>query len=144
MRDGNVYGNDLPEDPLQKPAQPLPSKVSLVSRGRFVRDYLERHGEATQVELCNEYKRYCQEKWAGWGIKVPRYLKTTYHSFAMFFNTLRALGWVEPSGREEPSQLQERSPEAPSKVYYRLTQKGLEASIWAWSDPFKVLYPDTR
>jgi len=51
--------------------------------------------------------------------------KTTccrYHSFVVYFSTLQRLGWVEATGREEPSAFQEHYPDGQPRRYYRLTQ----------------------
>ena len=33
-----------------------------------------------------------------------------FHSFVVYFSTLQRLGWVEPTGREEPSSFQDHYP----------------------------------
>jgi len=63
-----------------------------------------------------------------------------YHSFVVYFSTLRRLGWVEPTGYEEPSSFQDNYPPGPSRIYYRLTQAGLGAGDAAWSNPQLTLY----
>ena len=63
-----------------------------------------------------------------------------YHSFVVYFSTLRRLGWVEPSGYEEPSSFQDNYPPGPSRIYYRLTQAGLDAGDTAWANPHLTLY----
>jgi hypothetical protein len=63
-----------------------------------------------------------------------------YHSFVVYFSTLRRLRWVEPSGYEEPSAFQDNYPPGPSRIYYRLTQAGLEAGDAAWANPHLTLY----
>ncbi len=63
-----------------------------------------------------------------------------YHSFIVYFSTLRRLGWVELTGREEPSAFQDHYPPGPSRKYYRLTQAGREAGDAAWSNPHSTLY----
>jgi hypothetical protein len=65
-----------------------------------------------------------------------------YHSFLMYFGVLKRLGWVEETGQTETSTLQDNFLEAPSRVYYRLTQKGREASDEFWSNPLFTLYPE--
>lgn len=65
-----------------------------------------------------------------------------YHSSVMYFSVLKRLGWVEATGETEPSTLQGKYTEAPSRVYYRLTKKGMEASEKEWSNPLFALYPD--
>jgi hypothetical protein len=69
--------------------------------------------------------------------------KTTgarFHSFVVYFANLQRLGWVEETGREEPSEFQEHYPPGPSRRYYRLTNAGKAASEAAWSNPLATLY----
>jgi hypothetical protein len=69
--------------------------------------------------------------------------KTTscrYHSFIVYFSNLQRLGWVEPTGREEPSTFQEHYPPGPPRRYFRLTNAGKAASEAAWSNPQFALY----
>jgi hypothetical protein len=63
-----------------------------------------------------------------------------YHSFVVYFSTLRRLGWVELAGREEPSAFQSNYPPGQPRKYYRLTQAGREAGDAAWSNPHSTLY----
>ncbi len=63
-----------------------------------------------------------------------------YHSFVVYFSNLHRLGWVEPSGREEPSAFQGNYPPAPPRRYYRLTPAGWQASEYAWANPRMTLY----
>ena len=63
-----------------------------------------------------------------------------YHSFVVYFSTLQRLGWVESTGREEPSSFQEHYPPGQPRRYYRLTKSGRDASDAAWSNPHLVLY----
>jgi hypothetical protein len=65
-----------------------------------------------------------------------------YHSFLMYFGVLKRLGWVEETGEAEASTLRDNFPEAPSRIYYRLTRKGREASDEFWSNPLFTLYPE--
>ena len=72
--------------------------------------------------------------------------KTTgcrYHSFVVYFSNLQRLGWVEFTGREEPSAFQDHYPPGPSRKYYRLTRAGREASDTAWADPLCALYGES-
>jgi hypothetical protein len=63
-----------------------------------------------------------------------------YHSFVVSFSNLQRLGWVEPSGIEEPSAFQDNYPPGPPRKYFRLTEAGREASDAAWSNPRLALY----
>ena len=69
--------------------------------------------------------------------------KTTscrYHSFVVYFSNPQRLGWVEFTGREEPSAFQEHHPEGQPRKYFRLTQDGLNASDDDWANPHRALY----
>jgi hypothetical protein len=63
-----------------------------------------------------------------------------YHSFVVYFSTIQRLGWVEPTGMEEPSAFQDNYPPGPPRRYYRLTTSGRAASEPAWSNPHFTLY----
>jgi len=67
----------------------------------------------------------------------------TYHSFIVYFSNLRRLGWVEFTGKEEPSAFQDHYPPGPPRRYYRLTKAGREASDAAWADPLFALYGES-
>ena len=66
-----------------------------------------------------------------------------YHSFVVYFSNLQRLGWVEFSGKEEPSAFQDHYPPGPPRKYYRLTRAGREASDAAWADPLFALYGES-
>ena len=63
-----------------------------------------------------------------------------FHSFVVYFSNIQRLGWVEATGREEPSAFQEHYPPGPPRRYFRLTEAGRGASETAWSNPFSALY----
>ena len=65
-----------------------------------------------------------------------------YHSFQRYFHQLKQLGWVEFTRKEEKSSIQEHYPDAPPRKYYRLTQKGIKAPDYEWSNPQLALYPE--
>jgi len=74
--------------------------------------------------------------------KIPhKYTRMRYHSFLVYFGMLKRLGWVEPTGETETSALQDNYPTGPSRIYYRLTKKGREATMPEWSNPLFTLYP---
>jgi hypothetical protein len=62
------------------------------------------------------------------------------HSFVTYFSTIQKLGWVEFTGREEPSAFQEHHPEGQPRKYFRLTQAGINASDDDWANPHRALY----
>jgi len=91
--------------------------------------------------------------------RIPQRLsKVRSHSFYRYFHLLKQLGWVEPTGEEEgsfmggmPGARVERTPEGTTLVevpqprrFYRLTAKGREASLIAWSDPLQAVYAYPR
>ena len=63
-----------------------------------------------------------------------------YHSFVVYFSTLRRLGWVEPSGYQESSAFQSNYPSGQPRVYYRLTNTGTSAADTQWANPQSALY----
>ena len=63
-----------------------------------------------------------------------------YHSFVTYFSTLHRLGWVEPSGKIEPSSFQGSYPAGQPRIYYRLTAPGRAASDDEWRNPRLTLY----
>jgi hypothetical protein len=68
--------------------------------------------------------------------------KCRYHSFQRYFHWLKQLGWVEFTGKEEKSSIQENYPDAPPRKYYRLSPKGVVAPDSQWSNPQLTLYPE--
>jgi len=63
-----------------------------------------------------------------------------FHSFIVYFSNIQRLGWVEATGREEPSTFQEHYPPGPPRKYFRLTKAGREASDADWANPLRALY----
>jgi hypothetical protein len=64
------------------------------------------------------------------------------YGFTRYFGHLKRLGWVEETGRTEPSGLQDDYPPAPSRVYYRITDAGRKATLAEVSNPIRLLYPN--
>jgi hypothetical protein len=63
-----------------------------------------------------------------------------FHSFIVYFSTIRRLGWVQPTGHEEPSSFQDHYPPGPPRRYFRLTDAGRTAPETAWANPQRALY----
>ncbi len=63
-----------------------------------------------------------------------------FHSFITYFSDLQRLGWVEATGKEEPSAFQDNYPPGPPRKYYRLTEAGRQAGDAAWANPHLALY----
>jgi len=77
--------------------------------------------------------------------RIPyKLLKMRYSSFTRYFGHLKRLGWVEETGKTEPSAIQDDYPPAPPRVYYRLTEAGRRASMAEISDPVMTLYNYSR
>jgi hypothetical protein len=77
--------------------------------------------------------------------RIPyKLLKMRYSSFTRYFGHLKRLGWVEETGKTEPSAIQDDYPPAPPRVYYRLTETGQKASMAEVSDPLMTLYHYSR
>jgi DNA-binding PadR family transcriptional regulator len=75
--------------------------------------------------------------------RIPyKLFKCRYHSFQRYFHWLKQLGWVEFTGKEETASMQDFCPEAPPRRYYRLTEKGINAPDYEWSNPQLTLYPE--
>ena len=77
--------------------------------------------------------------------RIPYKLtKMRYASFTRYFGHLKRLGWVEETGKTEPSAIQDDYPSAPPRVYYRLTEAGRKAKDSQISDPLMTLYHYSR
>jgi hypothetical protein len=77
--------------------------------------------------------------------RIPyKLLKMRYSSFTRYFGHLKRLGWVEETGKTEPSAFQDDYPPAPSRVFYRLTASGEKATAHQISDPVMTLYQYSR
>ena len=50
--------------------------------------------------------------------------------------------WVIPTDKTEASAIQDNYPDAPERVYYRLTKVGMQAGEDLWSNPLFTLYPE--
>jgi len=77
--------------------------------------------------------------------RIPQRLtRMRYPSFTKYFRHLKGLGYVEESGREEPSLVQLSYPPAPPRRYFRLTEAGKKATTEELSDPIMTLYKYPR
>jgi hypothetical protein len=77
--------------------------------------------------------------------RIPYKLhKMRYASFTRYFGHLKRLNWVEESGFTEPSSIQDDYPPAPSRVFYRLTKAGWQATPEEIADPVQTLYHYSR
>jgi len=84
-----------------------------------------------------------QERLQRYLSRIPYKLtKMRYSSFCRYFGHLKRLGWVEETGKTEPSGIQDLYPPAPSRVYYRLTEAGKRATLAEVSNPLRLLYPE--
>ncbi len=95
-----------------------------------------RHGQSAFTE--QEYNQLFEHYLS----RIPYKLtKMRYASFTRYFGHLKRLGWVEETGKTEPSAIQGDYPEAPSRVFYRLTETGWKATPDQVSNPVRALYP---
>ena len=86
------------------------------------------------IEEAEERTRYYLER-------IPYKLtRMRYPSFTRYFSHLKRLGYVEETGKEEPSLVQESYQPAPPRRYYRLTDAGRKATMAELSDPIMTLY----
>jgi len=86
------------------------------------------------IEEAEERTQYYLER-------IPYKLtRMRYASFTRYFAHLKRLGYVEETGREEPSLVQQSYPPAPPRRYYRLTEAGKTATMAELSDPIMTLY----
>ena len=70
-------------------------------------------------------------------------VKARYHSFRRYFHYLKQLKWVELTGEEEVSVLQDvtdHHPAAHPRKLYRLTREGIQAPDEDWSNPQRLIY----
>jgi|GEM_PF-217638 len=76
--------------------------------------------------------------------RIPyKLVKARYHSFRRYFHYLKQLEWVELTGEEERSILQEETDDhhdAHPRKLYRLTREGIEAPDEDWSNPQRLIY----
>lgn len=93
------------------------------------------------VEEAEERLRYYFDR-------IPyKFTRMKYSSFTRYFSHLKRLGWVEETGVEERSAIQEpapgvTNPEGKPRVYYRLTDAGWKATPEEMSNPIRTLYPN--
>ena len=86
------------------------------------------------IEEAEERTKYYLER-------IPHKLtRMRYASFTRYFSHLKRLGYVEETGKEEPSLVQESYPPAPPRRYYRLTEAGKTAATEELLDPIMTLY----
>jgi hypothetical protein len=74
-----------------------------------------------------------------------KFTRMRYHSFLKYFGTLKKLGGVvEVTSETETSAMQDHFPQAPDRVYYRLTEAGYKATDEEWSNPLFTMYLEIR
>lgn len=76
--------------------------------------------------------------------RIPyKLVKSRYHSFRRYFHYLKQLDWVELTGGEEVSVMQDvtgHHPDSHPRKLYRLTREGIEATEEDWSNPQRLIY----
>ena len=112
------------------------AKVTARERAeRIISDKVVKKVDVSEAEAEDIYQRELK--------KVSRkFSHMRYHSFLMYFGVLKKLNWVEGTGISEDSGIQDNYSNAPSRIYYRLTQEGKAAGDELWSNPLFTLYPE--
>lgn len=108
--------------------------------GRFIKKYLEKHGEASAADvyhaLSEELNRLNKERIE---IGEKPFRRPNYSSFSRYFHWFLILRLIERTGKIEPAIydfLHER-------VFYRLTEKG-RTEEEMWLDPVRAAHPELR
>jgi hypothetical protein len=102
---------------------------------KIISDKVVKKVDVSEAEADDIYQRELK--------KISRkFTHMRYHSFLMYFGVLKKLHWVERAGQVESSGIQDNISNAPSRIYYRLTQEGKAAGDELWSNPLFTLYPD--
>ena len=80
--------------------------------------------------------------------RIPyKLVKSRYHSFRRYFHYLKQLKWVELTGVEEISVMQDvtgHHPASHPRKLYRLTREGIAAPDEHWSNPQRLIYSMIR
>jgi hypothetical protein len=101
---------------------------------RIISDMVVKGADVTEEEAEKIYQSELKKVFR-------KFTHIRYHSFLMYFGVLKRLGWVDVTGETEASGIQDNYHNAPSRIYYRLTEKGKEAGDELWSNPLFTLYP---
>ena len=111
-------------------------------RRAYARDAVAYENEERVREGKEPYSREEYEERLQWHLnRIPYKLhRARYYSFWKYFNELKALGFIEPTGETETSEVQWRTPEAAPRVFYRISKKGKEAPWMDWHYPLVTLY----
>jgi hypothetical protein len=108
--------------------------------GRFIRGYLEEHGEACVADiyyaLSNHIEKLNKER-IGIGLSPLR--RPNYSSFARYFHWFLVLKLVERIDKKEPAIY----PFLRHRQFYILTALGRE-EVKAWEDPVRTAHPEFR
>ena len=83
----------------------------------IISDMVVKGADVTEEEAEKIYQRELK--------KISRkFTHMRYHSFLMYFGVLKTLEWVEKTGKLKTSAFRTTIHDAPSRMYYRLTQEG--------------------
>jgi hypothetical protein len=112
----------------------------------YAEDITAREDEA---RVKNGLPAYSPEEYAervDWHFRrIPyKLVKSRYHSFRRYFHYLKQLQWVELTGVEEVSVMQDvtgHHPDTHPRKLYRLSREGIEAPDEDWSNPQRLIYP---
>ena len=130
------------------PVERKRGRKSLVNLGLFIKDYLIEYSQACQQDIHSAYRNKLRSMYEAVSRRYTRHSGMTYHSFTRYFQFIKRLGFVEKTGEVEESMLQVDYHKAyPNKdiqyprTFYKLTDKGMEATDAEWSNPLRTLYP---
>jgi hypothetical protein len=111
----------------------------------YARDAVDREQEERIKRGLKVYTEAEYTERVSWYLKgIPyKLVKSRYHSFRRYFHYLKQLKWVELTGVEEISTMQEvtkHHPEAHPRKLYRLTKAGIMAPDEQWANPQRLIY----
>lgn len=151
----NVRVEQEPEKPARKRANPPAATVdwgraaSEYRPGRFIKEYLDEHGEASMADIYRGLaERIIELNEERAIVEEPPLRRPNYTSFATYFHWFKLLGLVESTGRYEPAfshkpELIDTYHFLLPKHFYRLTPEG-RAEVMAWEDPLGAVHPEHR
>lgn len=114
-------------------------------RRAYARDAVAWENERRAAAGLDEYSAAEYAERLEWQLeRIPYKLhRARSISFFRYFHYLKQLGFVESTGREEASYLQDvGAAGAPPQTYYRLSAKGKAVSEVDWFRPQLTLYPE--
>jgi DNA-binding PadR family transcriptional regulator len=143
---------------------PFGSDIIDPARGAPIEDIRSAYKNALLREHAEDMVAMAMEKGVRLSLeealrRIPHRLnRVRSHSFYRYFHLLKQLGWVEATGEEEgsllgglPGSRVQHTARGTTLVevpqprrFYRLSDKGKEATARLWSDPLQTLYAYPR